>query len=66
MKHSRKSHFKGLQTKIAECFADKTVGSITSRCSGNEPTLGKAGPEGAGEIEPNKTVSVKKFSYVEI
>ena len=30
----------------------KNLGSITSRCSGNEPTL--AGPEGAAEIDPRK------------
>ena len=29
------------------------LGSITSRCSGNEPTLRKAGHEGAAEIEPS-------------
>ena len=36
-------------------FATLIVGSITSRCSGNEPEIfsgRKAGPEGAAEIEP--------------
>ena len=41
------------------------VGSITSRCSGNEPTLilfseRKAGPEGAAEIEPMGRVVLSK------
>ena len=42
-------------------FARRTVGSITSRCSGKEPAL-QTRHERAAEIEPRRTDSTNVFT----
>ena len=52
----KKSEDSGVKTEMELDRSRPSVGSITSRCSGNEPSGTKTGLETAAEIDPSPSV----------